>query len=87
MFFRPWSPLHLCLHILCCENCIWIVYDKMLRGIVVNDNLIGSVAARSSFHGNAVFFANFRWPFVRFSSGVSARSIIPISVSYVRIPE
>ena len=63
MFFRPWSPLHLCLHILCRENCIQIVYDKMLRGIVVNDNLIGSVAVRSFFHGNAAFFANFRWPF------------------------
>ena len=63
MIFRPLSALHLCLHILCCENCIQIVYDKMLRGIVVNDNLIGSVAARSFFHGNAGFFANFRWPF------------------------
>ena len=63
MIFRPWSALHLCLHIRYCENCIQIVYDKMLRGIVVNDNLIGPVAACSFFHGNANFFANFRWPF------------------------
>ena len=68
MFFRPWSPLHLCLHILRRENCIQIVYNKMLRGTVVNDNLIGSVSACSFFHGNADFFANFRWPFCALSA-------------------
>lgn len=63
MFFRPWSALHLGLHILRCEDRIQIIYDKMLRSVVVNNHLIGPFIAHSLLHGNTIFFANFRRPF------------------------